>query len=219
MRALIIAAGAAALALSACSSPSPTPSASATPTSAVASASATASATPSTSPSPTAAAVACEDEQIVPGRLGCIDTNAAASGNPGASLLAWAPDRCSAGVGRWTYAPNPDLVGVAGHDGPIIGRIDVYDPALTTPEGIHVGSTEAEVTAAYPGTPLTVAPAGTKLLVVTGVEGSYVIELADGWGAEPQFTVANIRIYASGVDANYAVYGTEDFAAACPMDI
>ena len=216
-------------ALGACSSSDADPSGSATasgtfttasaPATASATPTATDTATPSPSVSPPAtAAGSCDDDQIVPGRLGCIDTNQPASGNPGAAQLAWEPDYCAPGVGRWTYAPSPSTVSVAGHDTPHLWRIDVYDPTLTTPEGVHVGSTEAEVVAAYGGLTPTASATGTKLLVVTNDEGSYVIELADEWGSAPQFTVVNIRIYAAGDDANYPVYGTEDFAAYCPID-
>lgn len=210
-------AAAAALALAGCSSSSPTPATSLAP-STLASPSPSASATPapSASPSPSVVAVACEDEGIVPGRLGCLDTNDMVTAVP-AGLLSFAPDFCSPGVGRWRFVASPDLVGIDGDDTTIVGRIDVYDPSFTTPEGIHVGSSEADVLAAYPATPPTTSFSGTKLVVQSNAEGSYVIELADEWGSAP-WTVANIRIYAAGIDANYPVYGTEDLAGVCPFD-
>lgn len=221
---------AATVGLSACSGAEPTesPSPSATP-GATGPATPASSGGPSESPSPTPTAAAspspaasaagsCEDDQIVPGRLGCIDTNAPASENPGKAQLAFAPDYCAPGVGRWTYVPNPEFVSIGGHDAPILGRIDVYDPSLTTPEGIHVGSSESDVVGAYGGLTPVEAMSGVKLLVVSNAEGSYVIELANEWGASPTFSVVNIRIYAAGIDANYPVYGTEDFAAYCPID-
>ena len=209
------------LVLSACTpattTPSPSATAAASP-SATASSSASPSPSPSASPSPTVAAASdCTEDQIMPGRLGCLDVNLPAAGNPGEGDIIWMPDHCSVGDGRYIYAGS-DLIAVEGRPGTVIGRIDVYDTTFTTPTGIHVGSTEAEVLAAYPGMALTTSFSGTKLLVITEAAGSYVIELANGWGGEPEWTVANIRIYAAGTDANYPVYGTEDFAGACPAD-
>jgi len=53
--------------------------------------------------------------------------------------------------------------------------------------------------------------------VLSGPQGFITIELADAWGTEP-WTVANIRIYAADQEPNVPVYGTEDFAGACPLD-
>lgn len=158
----------------------------------------------------------CSLDGIVPGRLGCLDTNLPVAGNPGESAVSWEPDFCAPGDGRYTYAAAPTLVALAGHTGEPIGRIDVYDPSLTTAQGIHVGSTDAEVAAAYPETPAVLADPGTQLVVLEGAEGFVTIEIANGWGADP-WTVANIRIYAADQDPHVRVYGTEDFAGACPF--
>ena len=195
-------------------SPSPTSAATA---SASPPSSPTPSPTPSPSPSPSAAAADCSTDGIVPGRLGCLDTNLPVAGNPGESAVSWEADHCSAGDGRFVFTAAPTLVSLAGQDGGEIGRIDVYDPSLTTAEGIHVGSTAADVAAAYPANPAVTAFSGTKLVVLTGAEGFLTIELANGWGAEP-WTVANIRVYAADQDANVPVYGSEDIAGGCPMD-
>jgi hypothetical protein len=192
-------------------SPVPSPSISATPL-------VTVSASPSSAtPSPSAAVVDCSDDGIVPGRLGCLDTNLPVAGNPGEAAVTWEADYCSPGDGRFVFTAAPKRVSLGGNEGGEIGRIDVYDPALTTSEGIHVGSTQAEVAAAYPATPSVTAFSGTELVVLSGPEGFITIELANGWGAEP-WTVANIRIYAADQDPNVPVYGTEDFAGACPFD-
>lgn len=218
LSAAAIAAGLAlgALALAACAPSDPSPrGASPSPTPAT-----TLSAGPSSkapTPSPSATAADCEMDGIVPGRLGCLDTNLPVAGNPGESAVTWEADHCSAGDGRFVYTAAPTLVGLGGEGGGKIGRIDVYDPSLTTAEGIHVGSTAAEVAAAYPATPAVTAFSGTQLVVLSGAEGFITIELADGWGAEP-LAVANIRIYATDQEAHVPVYGTEDLAGACPMD-
>ncbi|WP_291381469.1 hypothetical protein [Demequina sp.] len=193
---------------------SASPSASATP---VASATpASASATPS--PPATATAGDCSDDGIVPGRLGCLDANLPVTGNPGEAAVTWDGDHCSPGDGRFVFTAAPDRVGLGGADGGEIGRIDVYDPTLTTAEGIHVGSTRDEVVSAYPSTPVVTSFSGTGLVVIAGPEGFITIELANGWGSEP-WTVANIRIYAADQDPNVPVYGTEDFAGACPLGV
>lgn len=175
------------------------------------------SSSPTPTPTPSAVSPDCSTDGIVPGRLGCLDTNLPVAGNPGESAVTWEADYCSTGDGRFVFVAAPTLVGLGGGGGGEIGRIDVYDPSLTTAEGIHVGSTAAEVAAAYPANPAVDSFSGTKLVVLTGTEGFITIELADGWGADP-LTVANIRVYATDQDANVPVFGTEDFAGACPMD-
>lgn len=198
------------------STASPTPS-----DSAVTSASASASATPA-APSATSSAIPtpadCSTEGVVPGRLGCLDTNLPVAGNPGESAVRWDEDFCSPGDGRYVYTASPERVSLDGTDGGEIGRIDVYDPSLTTAEGIHVGSPQADVEAAYPGIPVVTSFSETRLVVVPGPEGFVTIELANGWGADP-WTVANIRIYAADQDPEVPVYGTEDFAGACPLGV
>ncbi len=173
------------------------------------------SASPSASPTPSIVAVDCSTDAIVPGRLACLDTNLPVAGNPGAAAATWEPDHCAAGDGRFVFTAAPTMVGLGGEGGGEVGRIDVYDPSLTTAEGIHVGSTAAEVAAAYPASPAVTSFSGTQLVVLSGPEGFITIELADGWGAGP-LTVANIRIYAADQDPNVPVYGTEDIAGACP---
>lgn len=152
----------------------------------------------------------------MPGRLDCLDTNLPVAGNPGESDVAWEADYCSPGDGRFVYVAAPELVWLSGEGGGPIGRVDVYDPTLTTAEGIHVGSSQADVAAAYPSTPAVTSFSGTELVVLDGPEGFVTIELANGWGAEP-WAVANIRVYAADQDPNVPVYGTEDFAGACPF--
>ncbi len=211
----------AAIALAGCTSSggsSPSSSASVAPaTGAGPSASPTSSLTPAATPSASAAVADCSTDGIVPGRLGCLDTNLPVAGNPGASAVAWEADHCSAGDGRFVFTAAPTLVGLGGSGGGNIGRIDVYDPSLTTAEGIHSGSTAAEVAAAYPANPAVTSFSGTELVVLSGAEGFITIELADGWGADP-LTVANIRVYATDQNANVPVYGTEDLVGACPMN-
>jgi hypothetical protein len=209
------------LALSGCTTGTGgSPSASATPTplsTPTPSASPAASPSASVSPTPTVITVDCSADGIVPGRLNCIDTNLPVAGNPGESSLAWEDDLCAPGDGRFVFTAASTMVGLGGEDGDKIGRIDVYDPSLTTAEGIHVGSPAADVAAAYPATPAVTAFSGTQLVVLSGSEGFVTIELADGWGADP-LTVANIRIYAADQDPNVPVYGSGNFAGACPMD-
>jgi len=154
----------------------------------------------------------------VPGRLGCLDTNLPVAGNPGETAVTWDADHCSPGDGRFVFTAAPDQVSLGGAGGGEIGRIDVYDPTLMTAEGIHVGSSKAEVVSAYPSTPVATSFSGTELVVLDGPEGFITIELANGWGSGP-WTVANIRIYAADQDPHVPVYGTEDFAGACPFDM
>ncbi len=207
----------AAIALASCSQGDSAPSASESPSAPPVE---TITATPesaSPSPTPSATVADCTDDGIVPGRLGCLDTNLPVAGNPGEAAVSWDADFCSPGDGRFVYDAAPTLVSLGGSDGGNVGRIDVYDPTLATAEGIHVGSSQADVAAAYPATPAVTAFSGTELVVLDGPEGFVTIELANGWGADP-WTVANIRIYAADQDPNVPVYGSEDFAGSCPVD-
>ncbi len=193
---------------------SPSASASATP---VATASAP-SATPSATPEPSEEAVAaCETGGIAPGLINCLDVSMPYAGNPGEAQVMWDADYCGAGDGRYLWAPSADMVWLAVEDAGRIGRADVYDPALTTAEGIHVGSPAADVYAAYPGSAPVTSWSGTELVIVGGDHGWMTIELADGWGTEP-LAVANIRVLSPDADPAFPVYGSEDFAGACPMD-
>ena len=213
----VVVAAAGALALSACTpggGRSPSATAPASPTSV---ARPMTSASPSAPPTPSIVVGDCATDAIVPGRLACLDTNLPVAGNPGAAEVTWEPDYCAPGDGRFVFTAAPTMVGLGGEGGGEIGRIDVYDPSLTTAEGIHVGSTAAEVAAAYPASPAVTSFSGTQLVVLSGPEGFLTIELADGWGADP-LTVANIRIYAGDQDPNIPVYETEDLAGACPME-
>lgn len=214
---LLAGAAFAAIVLASCSPGDPAPSASESPSAPPVETATATPESPSPSPSPSATTPDCADDGIVPGRLGCLDTNLPVAGNPGESDVTWDADFCSPGDGRFLYLPSPDLVALSGEGGGPIGRIDVYDPTLTTAEGIHVGSSLEEVAAAYPATPSVTAFSGTELVVLDGPEGFITIELANGWGVEP-WTVANIRIYAMDGDPNVPVYGSEDFAGACPLD-
>ncbi len=212
-----------------------------------ASASATASATPvvgysvSVSPpaspdperSPTVAAFdphpALGDMYITTSGVGPLTVGAAIAGNPGEAMLTWDPAFCDAEIsgpgdlGRWVaaYPEVPDhgrpfYVDTSG-DG-VLHRIDVTAPVLATPEGIHIGSPVAALTAAYPG--LAMGAAGWDSIHVywiSDADGTVVFE-TDTYNADGTIGpdhVAFIRVLAAGLDPDWTVSQSDNIAGGC----
>ncbi|MCJ7826877.1 MAG: hypothetical protein MUP36_01350, partial [Demequinaceae bacterium] len=124
-------------------------------------------------------------------------------------------------TGRWiaTYPDYP--FGLDGHYAPTITRIDIWSHTLQTPEGIHIGSTLAELTAAYPNL-ITGTPGITsKVHWIDGTLGYLVFETQDpddGWG-DPGATgpeeVILIRVVSADVNPDYTVANSGWTADAC----
>ena len=105
---------------------------------------------------------------------------------PDATALAvWIVDHCDAdnGAKRSAWAPNypgaeePFYFFTAGEKSGAITWIIANDPSIATPEGIHVGSTEAEVLAAYPDASLLTDNPWTHRYIVDGDAGRLIIEV------------------------------------------
>ena len=143
--------------------------------------------------------------------------------NPGAAMIVYNPDECASlsdpdgrGSGRWvaSYPPFVDADGnehpqfwVDANDADGVYWIDVIDPAIQTAASIRVGSTLAELQAAYPdlvaGTPGPVSQpwwvsddVGTLAFEVQ--DGHVVIIHVQGRGTNPDWTSANSDLVAGG---------------------
>ncbi len=159
---------------------SPTPS----PSSAAPSPSVTASASPSPSPSasfdphPDVADLYITTSGILPLTLGLPPAT-----NPGAAMILFDPDFCyseemgltTGDLGRWTpnYPDWPFRLDAADTE---VFRIDILQPGITTPEGIGIGSTLAQLQTAYPS--LTVGTGGivSHVWYIQDANGTLVFE-------------------------------------------
>jgi hypothetical protein len=141
--------------------------------------------------------------------------------NPGVAMLMFDATFCAdpdlglteGDLGRWqaNYVDRPFSVGATDTE---VYRIDVNTPEITTPEGIHIGSTLAELQAAYPalitgtggivshvwyiqdsnGTVIFETQNATMDPTVPGAPGDPVIlmrALSPSWGSDVDWGAAN----------------------------
>jgi hypothetical protein len=93
--------------------------------------------------------------------------------------------------------------------GEVLVRIDVSDTSLATPEGIHLGSTLAQVQAAYPDL-VTGSAGGTSAVYWIKGASEYVVfeaqDDADGFQpAGTPMTVIQMRVIDASSDPGFAI--------------
>ena len=228
------------LALTACDPGAATPSSSASatgpaPTSAAPSPSVSPVVTPTPpalDPHPAPADLVVSAEGILPLTIGLPPAS-----NPGAAMISYDEDYCyseemgttEGDLGRWT-ANYPDVMDVYGYpknpfylaaDDTSIYRLDVFDQDMPTTEGITIGSTLADVQAAYPalveGTPGPVS----RIFWVTGTRGYLVFETQDPDaglgvpGATGPEEVILMRVITIAGSPDFAAANSGNIAGAC----
>jgi len=145
-------------------------------------------------------------------------------GNAGEQMLEWDEDYCyseemgiTTDTGRWvaTYPNSPFLVD--GHIDDAVHRIDIASPAISTPEGVHIGTPLPELLAAYPFIIMGTPGFATDVYWIVDVHGIVVFETGVGTpmgGAGPE-QVWYIRILGPEWDPDWTVAQSGNVANAC----
>jgi hypothetical protein len=187
--------------------------------------------TPTASASPTAPAAA--DLVLTTSGLGTLAFGVAPSSEPAAQMVAVDPAACtefgaaagSAEASRWrpiaAYGGSGSpMFGVVVLDG-VLTRIDVFTDAIPTDAGIRIGSSAAELTAAYPSAAV-VSQDLTDVVTVTDSHGTLMIEVARErglfdtayWQPDQVDRVIYLRGTLAGTTA-YTVAASENIAGGC----
>lgn len=165
--------------------------------------------------------------------LGPLTVGLPPEGNPGAAMIAWDPDYCAevtdTDAGRWVetgYADDPDRgepgkhpFTVAVDEGGTIGWIDVFSAAPRTVEGVGLGTTVAELQAAYPGLQGPYVGPLSRVWWVEDAAGVLVFETqGDEDGLQPAGTpeqVILVRVLRAGADPQFATANSDWVAGGC----
>jgi len=189
--------------------------------------SATSTAPPVVGPSPTPAAAAhpaLADLRITTSGLLPLTIGMDAATNPGSGMILWDDLWCysaelgiTTDTGRWVAAYPDSPFGLDGQYAPAITRIDIWVPELRTPEGIHIGSTLAQLQATYPPLVTGTPSFSTTPYWISDAHGYVVFEVGSGTadGGPGPDQVWFIRVLAPGSDPDYAIAQSGNVAGAC----
>ena len=185
------------------------------------------SVTPSVTPAPTPTFVAhpaLADLHITTSGLLPLTIGMDAATNPGAAMITWNDTACyfpdmgiTTDTGRWAANYPDSPFGLDGQYAPSITRIDIWSPALQTPEGIHLGSTLVDLQAAYPGLVTGTISYETTPYWISDTHGYVVFEVGSGTadGTPGPDQVWFIRVLARDSDPDYVIAASENTAGGC----
>jgi hypothetical protein len=193
----------------------------------------TVSETPTPTPTPDPTAPAAADLVLTTSGLGTLEFGVAPSAEPTTQMIAEDPNACTefgAAAGSPDATRWRPIAAYGGSDTPMFGvvvlggvvtRIDVFGTAIPTDAGIRVGSTAAELTAAYPTATVTSTDL-TDIATVTDSHGTLIIEIARERGLfdAPYWEPGQVDrvIYLRGVTAGttaFTVAASENIAGGC----
>ena len=141
---------------------------------------------PTATPAPTAATLNISSLTLTPAGVGAVSVGAPIPTN---DLVKYGPNLCAPGPGWITLSPKStdnssgqpldpfDVLTDDHSQTKAVTTVFVWSKQIATPEGIRVGSSQAEVVAAYPSAKQFSSYA-TRVYAVRGTTGTLVIEVA-----------------------------------------
>jgi hypothetical protein len=195
-------------------------------------------ATPDPSDTPAAAvAPARADLALSPDGMGTLVFGEAPASDPATQMLVLEPEWCteaSTGSGAGVMPGDPEAplwVPIPAYrdgrdsdfgahvEAGVLDRIDLFDEAIPTTEGVRIGDARSAVEAAYPGAAV-VSNDLTDIYVVTGARGSLQLEVTTDDPYWAGFRPADVVVYVHAVQTGvgpFSVAASENIAGICHL--